>query len=139
LKAGFARAVLIACVGAAFMLVAVWAFVRPIVSDLQSGQVVLVTATRTHITWSHIYRRRDDAVYFAAKVLTDISGAVAFGGLGLLLLYVGVRSVREGADARASPRSKKIATLWAMTSLASFGVHLMLLVVPYLIRAGLLS
>lgn len=139
MKAGFARTALIACVGAAFMVVAGWAFVRPFVSELQSGQAVLVTATKTRITWSHTYRRREDPLYFAVKVLTDIAGAVAFGGLGLLLLYVVVRSVRDPAGARASPRSKKIATVWAISSLASFVVHLMLLGVPYLLRAGVLS
>jgi hypothetical protein len=134
MREGFARGALIACVGAIFIGVAVWFYASRILSDLQTGHAVLNMATRTHITWSHTYGLRDHPVYFSVKMLKDASGAIAFGGLGLFLLYVVVRSAR----AQVSTRAKRIGTVWVVVCLASFVLHLMLLGFPYLLRAGIL-
>jgi hypothetical protein len=135
---GFARTAL-ACLGAAFTAIAAWAFAGPMFSDLQTGHAVLMTVTKTRITWTHTYGRGDHPVYFFVKVLTDASGVVSFGGLGLLLLYVVARSARDPAGTRVSPRARKTGTAWAAVSLKSFLLYLLLLGFPYLLSAGILS
>jgi hypothetical protein len=85
---------------------AVFIYLIPITSDLYRGSVVLFTATKTGVTWSHSYDLRNHPVYFCTKVLTDFSGVISFGGLGVLLLCVTVRSVLDPFGVRVSARAK---------------------------------
>lgn len=110
----FAQSALMSCLGITLIFVAVWLFAIPIFSDLQTGHATLVTSTKTHITWSHVYVLREQPLYFSVKLLTDASGTIAFGGLGMLLLYVVVRRTRDPAGANVGTRAKNIETLWAV-------------------------
>lgn len=139
LGTSFAQSALMACLGITLIFVAVWLFAIPIFSDLQTGHATLVTSTKTHITWSHEYGLREQPVYFSVKLLTDASGAIAFGGLGMLLLYVVVRRAREPDGADVGTRAKNIGAVWAGGCLVTFVLHMLLLLFPYLLKAGILS
>jgi hypothetical protein len=135
----FLRGVGVACIGAAFVAVGILAYLAPIFSDLHTGSAVLMTATRSVVTWSHTYDLENHPVYFSMKVLTDLSGAIAFGGLGLLLLYVAARGAIDPSGARVSARARNIGTAWAFACAAAMVLHFALLLFPELLKNGILS
>jgi hypothetical protein len=133
------RGVGVACVGVGFAALAVLVYLIPITSDLYRGSAVLFTATKTGVTWSHSYDLRNHPVYFCMKVLTDFSGVISFGGLGVLLLSAAARSVLDPSGVRVSARAKARGTAWAFTCIAAMVLHFGLLLFPYLLKYGILS
>src|SRR5262249_17478494 len=105
----------------------------------RAGQAVLMTTNKSGITWSHTYGWRDHPVYFCLKILTDASAVVSFGGLGLLLLYVSIRSAVDPSAATVSGSARKLGSRWAIVSASSILLYLALSFFPYLIRWGVLS
>jgi hypothetical protein len=73
------------------------------------------------------------------KVLTDFSGVIAFGGLGVLLLHVVVRSSLDRFGIGVSARGEAIGAAWAFTCLGAMVLHFALLLFPYLLKSGILS
>jgi hypothetical protein len=138
MKDGWLGSVVVACVGAAFAALGIFVYLIPIVSDLHRGTVVLRTTTKTAITWSRSYDFRDHPVYFGVKLLTDFSGVISFGGIGVLLLYVAARGAFD-PGAGVSLRARSIGAAWAFTCLAAMILHFALLFFPYLLKNGTLS
>jgi hypothetical protein len=116
------------------------AFALPALYDLRTGRVTISARIYRHDpVWSHEYAFQDHPVYFALKVLMDVSGAVAIGGIGLLLLYVAVRQTLDPSGVRVSPLSRRIATVWGFICVASGLLFLILKVFPFLLVSGILS
>ena len=76
--------------------------------------------------------------YFTLGVLTDVSGAVTFVGLGAILLYAAVRVVLDPSGATVSARARRIGAIWAFACLGSFILFLALQVFPYLLKYRIL-
>jgi hypothetical protein len=133
------RALVIAGIGVAFTALSILVYWAPIFADLHSGSAVLMTATRSGVTWSHTYDLESHPVYFGVKVLTDLSGATGFGGFGLLLLYGAARGAIDPSGARVSARAKHIAAAWVYTCAGAMVVHFALILFPYLLKNDILS
>jgi hypothetical protein len=133
------RIAVVACAGIGFAIVGTWGFALLISSALQTGRVTIVTVIKGRgITWSHTYGIRDHMAYFTLGVLTDVSGAVTFVGLGAILLYAAVRVVLDPSGATVSARARRIGAIWAFACLGSFILFLVLQVFPYLLKYRIL-
>lgn len=130
----------VAFIGTAFAAVSVLVFLPPVVADLRTGSAVLFTASRYQgVTWSRTYEFRDDPLYYGLSVLEDLTGVVGIGGMGLLLLSVAARSVRDPAAANVNDRAKVLGTAWAMLCTVCLLLHWLLALFPFLLKDGLLS
>ncbi len=129
----------LALVGVAFIAVATWAFLLPAAADIRTGHILIFTATKAGITWSHVYAFRDHPADFAVGVLTEVAGGVGFGGLGLFVSCALLLRAFGPEDIKFGPRGKRLAALWVYGSVAFIVAYLLLWVFPYLLRYGVLS
>jgi hypothetical protein len=133
------RRLAMAFVGTFFIAIGGWVFMPRAAADLRTGRTVITTANRVGVTWSHAYGLRNHPVYFALSVLTNALGALGFAGLGLLVLYVVVRTAFDPSGANVSARARRIASAGTFIAVGSLILFFGLQVFPYLLRYGVLQ
>ncbi len=126
-------------VGIAFIAMGTWVFLLPAAFDIRAGRILLFTATKAGMTWSHVYAFRDQPVDFVVGVLTKIMGGLGFGGLGVLLSFACLIRAFGPADIKFGPRGRRLATAWVFGSAALIALYFLLWVFPYLLRYEVLS
>lgn len=129
----------LALVGVALIAVATWAFLLPAAADIRAGHILIFTATRAGITWSHVYAFRDHPADFAVGVLTKVAGGVGFGGLGVFVSCALLLRAFGPGDIKFGPRGKRLAAVWVYGSIGFIVVYFLLWVFPYLLRYGVPS
>ena len=127
------------CVGVLFSAIGLLVFAASAAANLHAGQAVIALRVRHRLIWMQVYAFRDHPVYFVLEVLKDVSGAVALGGLGLLLMYAAVRLILDPSGANVTPRAGRIGSVWAFVCLGSFTLFLALETLPILLKYGILS
>jgi len=127
-------------VGALFIAKASFAYLRPAATAIGSGRILVFTATKRVITWSHVYAWADHPLVFSIEVLPELLGCLAFAGLGLLLGYVGIRVTFGPVGPKVSPGARRAGLVWAYACLACMLLWLLSRAsFPYLARYGFLS
>lgn len=129
----------LALVGGAFIAVALWAFLLPAIADMRAGRVTLFTATRAGITWSHVYAVSNHPVDFAVGVLTEILGAIGFGGMGMFVSFGCLLRAFGPTDIKFGARGRRMAAAWVYGNIATIALYFLLWPFPYLLRYGVLS
>lgn len=77
-------------------------------------------------------------LFSALVVLRDVSGAVALGGLGLLLTYAAVRSFRDPTGAAVSVRAGQAGRIGAFICMGSLILFVVLRTLPLFLKFGIL-
>jgi hypothetical protein len=126
-------------IGVAFIAVGTWAFLLPAAADIRAGHILIFTATKAGISWSHVYGFRDHPADFALGLLTKIFGGLGFGGLGAIVSLTCLLRAFGPADIKFAPRGQRLAAAWVFCSAAFIALYFLLWAFPYLLRYGVLS
>ena len=126
------------CLGILFSALGLFVFAASAVAKLRAGQAVITLRQGHGVIWTGVYTLRDHPVYFTLVVLRDVSGAVALGGLGLLLTYAAVRSFRDPTGAAVSVRAGQAGRIGAFICMGSLILFVVLRTLPLFLKFGIL-